>query len=140
MTDSASPQAGIADALAQLSEETRVLVRNELRSAQQEVWEKAKAAAPALALVGGGIALGAAASASAYRFVLRVLERATSPGFGALLATAGFGAGAFVALSAGIDQLRDVELPLPSETVREATGDAAQAAGDAAHHAADRVA
>lgn len=128
MTESSSPQAGIADALAQLSEETRVLVRNELHEAQSEIWEKAKGAAPALLLVGGGAALGVAASASAYRFVFRVLERATSPGFGALLATAGFGAGALAMLTAGFEQLRQAELPAPTETLRHAAGEAREAA------------
>ena len=74
-----SPQAGIAEALGDLSEQTRILVRREIDAAQREMWEKAKESAPALALLGAAGTLGLLAAASAYRLTLRLLERRLSP-------------------------------------------------------------
>ena len=45
-----SPQASIAEALGDLSEQTRILVRREIDAAQREMWDKTKESAPALAL------------------------------------------------------------------------------------------
>lgn len=120
MTDTHTPQAGIADALSQLSEETRELVRQEIESARDETWDKAKALAPGLALVGLGGVMGAAAGASAYRLVLRVLERLLGPALAAMVATAGFAAAGAAALAAGREQLSDVSPPVPSQTARRA--------------------
>lgn len=119
MTDIRQAQAGIADALTELSEETRVLVRAELESAEREAWGKLKRAAPGIALVSVGGALGLAAGASSYRFCLRVLERMLGPSFAALAATAGFGGAAYFAVRSGIERLRAAPAPLPTDTARE---------------------
>src|SRR5579875_3074067 len=120
------PQSGIADALAQLSEETRVLVRQELERGRQELWERAKELAPAAGLLALGAGLGVFAAASSYRLVLRVLEKLSTPGVAALLGTAGFGAGAAFALKAGMGQLKGAPVPFPVSAATEA---AARAAG-----------
>ncbi len=120
------PQAGIADAFVHLSEETRTLVRQEMERARTEVWERAKSLLPAAGLLAVGGGLGLAAAASSYRLVLRVLERVSTPGIAALLATAGFGAGAVVALRAGREQLRGVPVPLPVSSAATAAGDVAR--------------
>jgi hypothetical protein len=111
-----TPQEGIAHALGDLSEQTRSLVRQEIDAAERELWEKALAAAPAVAL--GGIAAGCAllAAASAYRWSLRLLERAVSPPAAALLATVGYGAAAGVAGAAAYRRFRAAPAPLPTET------------------------
>lgn len=43
-----SPQAGIAGALTDLSEQTRSLVRDEITAVQRKNWDKLKATAPAV--------------------------------------------------------------------------------------------
>lgn len=120
MTDARAPEGqthdaprGIADAFSQLSEETQRLVRQEIERARGEVWQRATAMAPAVALLAVGCGMALASAASAYRLSLRVLERATGPGTAAFLATAGFGAAAVVALEAGRERLRDAPVPLP---------------------------
>lgn len=64
------PQSGIADALAQLSEETRVLVSQELVRGRQELWERGRELAPAAAMLALGAGMAAFAAASSYRLVL----------------------------------------------------------------------
>ncbi len=120
------PQAGIADAFVHLSEETQTLVRQEMERARTEVWERAKSLLPVAGLLAVGGGLGLAAAASGYRLVLRVLERVSTPGIASLLATAGFGAGAVVALRAGREQLRSVPVPLPVSSATTAAGDVAR--------------
>ena len=124
-TQSHDPQSGIADALGQLSEETRMLVRQELDRGRQELFERAKELAPSLGLLALGGGMGLAAAASGYRLVLRILERMSTPAVAAFLATAGFGAGAAVALKAGVAQLQDAPLPFPVSTATQAAQDAA---------------
>jgi hypothetical protein len=114
-----SPQAGIAGALTDLSEQTRILVRGEIAAAQQETWDKLKATAPALGLLGGAGVLGLAASASAYRASLRLLERWLPPSGAALVATALYGGGAAAAGALGVQQLRALPVPFPTDTVAE---------------------
>lgn len=114
-----SPQAGIAGALTDLSEQTRVLVRGEITAAQRETWSKLKATAPALGLLGGAGVLGLAASASAYRLSLRLLERWLPPAGAAFVATAVYGGAAAAAGAAGLQQLRTLPAPFPTETMAE---------------------
>jgi hypothetical protein len=111
-----TPEAGIAEAFSDLSEQTAALVRRELDAAREETWAKAKAAAPAVALLAGSAALGLLAAASGYRLSLRLAEKAVSPATAALLATLVYGAGAGGAAAAGLARLRAAEPPVPSET------------------------
>lgn len=128
-------QSGIADALGKLSEETRVLVREEMARARAEMWEQAKGVAPAAGLLVLGGALGLASAASAYRLVLRVLEAMSTPSVAAFLGTVGFGAAAAAALTAGREQLRTVTLPLPVSSVAASASDAADTVARAAEPA-----
>jgi hypothetical protein len=115
-----TPEAGIAEAFSDLSEQTAALVRRELHAARDETWAKAKAAAPGVALLAGSAALGLLAAASGYRLSLRLAEKMVSPATAALLATVVYGAGAGVAASAGIARLRSVEPPVPTQTAAAA--------------------
>lgn len=135
MTDTHDAQAGIAGALGQLSEETRALVRQEIDSARDELWERAKALGPAVGLLALAGGLGVASAASAYRLALRIVERATSPGVAALVATAGFGTGSAAALAAGLGRLREAPLPVPAATAADAA-EAARRVGHAVQDAA----
>lgn len=122
-----SPQAGIAEAIGQLSEQTRLLVRSELTAAQMEVWEKGKQAAPAVLLLGLSGVLGVAAAASGYRLVLRLLERALPAPLAAFVALALSGAGSGWAAVQGARRLSAAPLPFPADTVA-ATSEAVNAA------------
>jgi Putative Actinobacterial Holin-X, holin superfamily III/WS/DGAT C-terminal domain len=126
-----SPQAGIAEALGDLSEQTRILVRREIDTAQREMWEKAKESVPALALLGAAGALGLLAAASAYRLTLRLLERHLSPASAAFTATVCYGAGAAGAAVAGGRRLRELPSPFPAETARQAGKTLTAAAAEA---------
>jgi hypothetical protein len=126
-----TPQAGIAEALGDLSEQTRVLVRGEVDAAQREMWEKAKASAPALALVVAAGALGLLAAASSYRLSLRLLEMRLSPPAAALAATAGYGAGAACAAVLAARQVRELPSLFPAQTAKQAREALAGAAAEA---------
>lgn len=129
MTDTGrSAQTGIAEALGDLSEQTRLLVREEMGAARQEMWDKAKQATPALGLAGGAGLLGLLTVASAYRWFLRVLERIFGPGLAAFLATAGFGATAALAATRAAGRLRQLPSLFPTATVEQASADLRQAA------------
>lgn len=114
-----TPQAGIAEALGDLSEQTRLLAREEIDSAQQEMWAKAKAAAPALGLAAAAGVCTVMAAASLYRLSLRLLEKRFPPVTAALLATVAYGSltgGVGVAAARG---LKSAPLPFPTETARD---------------------
>lgn len=111
-----TPEHGVADALSDLTEQTRLLVRREVAEAQEELWDKAKRALPVAGLLGAAALSGLFAAASAYRLGMRVLERLLSPGSAALVATIGYGAAAGLAGSTALSRLRALPAPLPSET------------------------
>jgi Putative Actinobacterial Holin-X, holin superfamily III len=119
---SEAPQDGVAEALHDLSDQTRALVRREISAGQREMWDKAKQSGPALALLAGSGTLMLFAAASFYRLSLRLLERRLSPAASALVATAGYGAGAAVVAVLGYRRLREAPLPVPADTARETAG------------------
>jgi Putative Actinobacterial Holin-X, holin superfamily III len=114
-----TPQEGIADALGDLSEQTRVLVRREVDAAQREMWAKAKAAAPALALTAASGALGLFAAAAVYRLSVRLLEKGLPPATAAFLAAVVYGAGAAGTAIVAIRQLGELPPLFPAETAQE---------------------
>jgi hypothetical protein len=130
MTDQTqqTPQAGIAGALHDLSEQSQALARHEIGAAVQEVWQKAKQEAPAVALLAAAGVLGLFAAASSFRLSLRLLERRLSPAAAAFVATAGYGAGAVSAGVIGVRRIRQLPAPVPSETARQASDALADAA------------
>lgn len=132
MTESQqSPQAGVAGAFAELSEQTGLLVRQEIDAARQEMWEKAKDGMPAVGLLAGSGALALLAAASSYRLSLRLLEKFLPPATAALVATAAFGVGAASVAAVGLRRLREVPVPLPTETAARAGSVVEQTAADA---------
>jgi hypothetical protein len=115
-----TPQTGIAEALGDLSEQTRILVRHEIDAAQREMWEKAKDSAPAFALVATAGALGLFAAASSYRLSLRLLEKRLPPSAAAFAATVGYGAGAAWTAVLAARRIRGLPPPFPAETAKRA--------------------
>lgn len=117
---SPTPQAGIADAFGQLSEQTAELVREEIAAAQREMWAKGRQMAPGIALVGAAGLFGIFATASAYRFSLRLLEKMLPPSVAAFVAMSGSAAAAVAAALAGVERIRTAPVPLPTTTARSA--------------------
>jgi hypothetical protein len=115
-----NPQAGMADALRELSDQTRGLVRREIGSAVQEMGQKARQSTPAVGLLAAAGAAGLLAAASCYRLSLRLLEKRMPPASAALAAAVGYAAVAAGAAAAGARWLRQLPAPLPAETTRQA--------------------
>jgi hypothetical protein len=126
-----TPQAGIAEALGDLSDQTRVLVRHEVEAAQREMLEKAKASAPALALLVAAGALGLLAAASSYRLSLRLLETRLSPPAAALAATLGYGGAAACVAVLAAREMRELPPLFPAATARQAREAVTEAAAEA---------
>jgi Putative Actinobacterial Holin-X, holin superfamily III len=122
----------MAEALSNLSDQTRSLVKGEIDTALRESWAKAKRSWPPAALIAASGVLILLTAASSYRLSLRLLEKRLSPAGAALAATAVYGAAAAAAAALGLRQLRDVPVPLPTQTVRQASGAVAGAASQAA--------
>lgn len=120
-------QAGVADALRDLSDNSRTLVRQEVASAQREMWGKARQAAPALAMLAGAACFAAASAAASFRLSLRLLEKSMSPAAAAFTATAVYGAAAGAAGAAGLWRLRQAGPLFPEATARQAADDVAEA-------------
>jgi hypothetical protein len=112
-------QAGVSNALHDLSENSRTLVRHEVDAAQREMWAKVKEGTPAFALLGAAGFLGLLSAAASYRLSLRLLEKLLPPVPAALVAAAGYGAGTGFAAVFGLRRLRDVPPLLPTETARQ---------------------
>lgn len=132
MTDAQqSPQSAIADSLGQLSDQTGVLVREEIHKAQQEMWEKATLAAPALGMLGAAAICGILTVASSYRLTLRVLERWMGPAAASVVAVGGYGSAAGWLAVTGAGVLKKAGPPVPTETAKDAARVVAGVAEDA---------
>jgi hypothetical protein len=125
-----TPQAGIADALSDLTEQTRILVRREVESAQREMLGKARASAPVAGLLAATGLLGLLASASAYRLGLRLLEKVLPPAVAALVATVGYGGAAGATAVVAARKMRELPSPFPTETVKDAGAAVAETAAE----------
>ena len=135
MTDTPeAAQAGIADALQELSENSRVLVRHEISAAQQEMWDKAKKSAPAFGLAAAAGVLGLFAAAASYRLSVKLLEKLLPPVPAAMVAAAGYGAGAAYTGVLAMRRLRDLPPLLPTQTARQARETIAESATQASGH------
>lgn len=126
-------QAGVADAIGQLSEQTRVLVRREIEAVQREMLDRGRQAGPGIALAAAAAVFSLLAGASAYRWSLRLLEKVLPPASAAFVSMTLCGAAAGGAAVAGARRLRTAPAPVPVDTAA-VTGAAARAAarGDAA--------
>lgn len=129
MTDATpSPETEIAASLDELGLQARRLIRSEAQAAEHEVWDKAKASAPVIGLLGGSGLCALISAACLYRFSMRMLERLLPPSLAALLAAGVSGTGSVVLLRAGMARLNTLRAPLPSETARATLDDARAAA------------
>lgn len=127
-----TPQAGIADAFAQLSQETATLVRQEIQAAKTEMVDRLTKLAPGAGMLAAGGAAGLFAVASAYRLSLCLLEARMSPTKAALLATTLYGAAAAALITAALRQIKVAPAPFPAETVeatRQAVADVRSSGG-----------
>jgi hypothetical protein len=131
-------QAGVSDALHDLSENSRALVRHEVDAAQREMWAKAKESAPTFALLGAAGFLGLLSAAASYRLSMRLLEKLLPPVPAALIAAIGYGAGAGCTATLGLRWLREMQPPLPTETARR-TAETARRTADQTTNAAVRA-
>lgn len=116
-----SPAEEIAGTVNELAAETRRLVHDEAKAAEEEVVSKARASAPVIALFAAAGLLALLAGASLYRFAMRLLERLLPPTLAALAATGAAGAGALALVRAGSKRLGEIEPPVPTDTVHRAT-------------------
>ena len=123
-----TPQAGIADALGDLSEQTRLLVRQEIDAAQRELWTKVKSSAPAATLVATAGLFAVLATASSYRYSLRLLEKRLPPATAALVAAGVYSSGAVGAAAAALPRLRQLPAPFPTDTAQETAALVAESA------------
>lgn len=120
-------QAGVADALRDLSDNSRTLVRQEVAAAQREMWDKARRAAPSIGLLAAAACFAAASAAASFRLSLRLLEKTMSPASAAFTATAVYGAAAGGAGAIAVWRLRQAEL-FPVNTARQTAEDIADVA------------
>ena len=125
-------QAGVADALRDLSDNSRALVRSEITAAREEMWGKAKQAMPAAALLGAAGCCGVLSAAAFFRFSIQWLEKRLPPAAAAFTAAVGYGVAAGAVGALGIRQLRQAPSPFPAETAREAVKTAAETTAAAA--------
>lgn len=112
-------QAGVADALRDLSDNSRALVRHEIAAAQQEMWDKAKEALPAAGLLAAAAFFGVLSAAASFRLSIRLLEKSLPPAAAAFTATAGYAVAAGAAGAMGIQRLRKIPSLLPVQTARD---------------------
>ncbi|MBW0093546.1 phage holin family protein [Pseudonocardia sp. KRD-184] len=98
--------ASTGELLRALTDDVRTLVRQELRSAQDELAGTARRAGTGAAMLGGSVVLGALAAGTSAAVVTRALERYLPRTAAALLATALFGGGAAALAGVGIEELR----------------------------------
>lgn len=125
-------QAGVADALRDLSDNSRALVRHEIAAAQKETLAKARQALPAAGLLAAAAFFGVLSAAASFRLSLRLLEKSMPPAAAALTAAAGYGVAAGAAGAVGIQRLRAIQPLFPVETARETVKTVADTTGQAA--------
>ena len=122
----------MANALRDLSDNSRALVRHEIAAAQKETLGKAKQALPAAGLLGAAAFFGLLSAAASFRLSILLLEKGLSPATAALIAATGYGVAAGAAGTVGIQRLRAIRPLLPAETARETVKTVADTAASAA--------
>jgi hypothetical protein len=118
-------ESSTGELLRTLTEDVRSLVTGEIASARQEITEKALAARPAAAMLGGAAVLGVLATGTSAVVLVRFLDKIFPPVLSAALATALLGGGAAALAKAGIEELRLVGPPVPERTIESVKADVA---------------
>jgi hypothetical protein len=108
-----------------LTENVRSIVQGEVTNARQEMTEKALAARPAAAMLGGAAALGVLATGTTAVVLVRALDRVLPPVASAAVATALLGGAAAVLAKAGVEELQRVGPPVPERTIESVKADVA---------------
>jgi hypothetical protein len=108
-----------------LTENVRSIVQGEVASARQEMTEKALAARPAAAMLGGAAVLGVLATGTSAVVLIRFLDKIFPPLTSAVIATGVLGGGAAALARAGIEELRLVGPPVPEQTIESVKADVA---------------
>lgn len=108
-----------------LTENVRSLVQGEVASARKEMTDKALAARPGAAMLGGAAVLGALATGTSAVVLIRFLDRILPPTTSAVVATALLGGGAAALAKAGVEQLRLVGPLVPENTIESVKADVA---------------
>jgi Putative Actinobacterial Holin-X, holin superfamily III len=108
-----------------LTENIRSLVQGEVASARREMTDKALAARPAAAMLGGAAVLGALATGTSAVVLIRFLDRFLPPTTSAVAATALLGGGAAALAKAGVEELRLVGPLVPERTIESVKADVA---------------
>ena len=101
------------------------IVQGEAANARQEMTEKALAARPGAAMLGGAAVLGVLATGTSAVVLVRFLDKIFPPATSAVVATALLGGGAAVLARAGAEELRRVGPPIPERTVESVKADVA---------------
>ena len=117
----------VANAVQELADDSRDLVRAEVDSARRELMERLSAAAPGGILAAAAAGMGMLAVASAHHMSLRVLQRWLGPVGAAFAATTLYTAGAVAAAVGAFRLLADAPAPWPANTARQ-TAEAAESA------------
>jgi hypothetical protein len=125
-------QEGVAEALHDLSDNSRALVRHEIAAAQKEVLDQAKQALPAAGLLGAAALFGALSAAASFQLSIRLLEKSLPPAAAAFTAAVGYGIAAGAAGTLGIRRLQNLKPLFPAETARETAKTVADATARAA--------
>lgn len=118
MTDSAGPERRIAESLDTITEETRELVRREVRALRDETIAGLRGALPALAGFAGAAVLATWSLAGGYRLTVRAFERFFGPAGGTFVGVLAFLAGGFLLARSGWRRRADFAGVLPSGTAR----------------------
>jgi hypothetical protein len=106
-----------------VSEQAVALARKEVELARAELAGRARAAAPAAAMVGGAGLLGVLASGTGTAGLVLLLARRPRPWAAALTVTGLYGGAAAVLARTGIERLRAAGPPVPVETVESVKED-----------------
>lgn len=120
------------EALRGLREDLRLLVREELATAQQDLLARARQTRKAAAMLAGAGILGGMAIGTAAAVLTRALDRMLPRTVAALVATGVYGGGAAALSSAGIAELNRAGAAMSRELVEGVRADvraAAKAAG-----------
>lgn len=120
-----------------LTDDVRALVHQELRSAQDELALKARAASKGAAMLGGAAVLGALAAGTSAVMLMRMLEKVLPRTAAAIVATALYGGAAGLLAGTGIEEIRRVLPLVPEQTIEGLRADVRAATAEATPSSTD---